>query len=335
MKKQVKIATKPVLEVKQLTKVYGPGFSLPWKPKKDSFTAVNGISFTLHEGEILGLLGPNGAGKTTTIQMLLSTLSRTSGNILYFGKELDQHRSEILQNVSFASTYIRLPSRLTVYENLEVYGRLFGLRANERKFRIKKFLSFFGAWELRDCLTSTLSAGQTTRVMLAKSFLAHPKIALLDEPTASLDPDISREVLEFVLLQRKEYGVSILFTSHNMDEVSEVCDRVLFLQHGRILANDTPQNLARSISTTYVDLVVEKGTRILAQYCREHDLPITVDEKLTRISIDEHRIAKFLHELALQGVTYTHITITTPTLNDYFIHVARQGNTKRTLEESL
>lgn len=332
----MKTKQKPILVVKNLTKEYKPEVQLPWaKKKRKPFIAVDNISFTLHEGEILGLLGPNGAGKTTTIQMLLSTLTPTSGNILMFGKELREHRSEILEKVSFASTYIRLPYRLTVYENLDVYGRLFGVPGDERRHRIKKFLTFFGVWNQRDRQASGLSAGQTTRVMLAKAFLAYPKIALLDEPTASLDPDISHEVREFVLMQRKEYGVSILFTSHNMDEVSEVCDRVLFLQKGKIVADDTPENLAKSISTTKVQLTVGDGMKRTQKYCDEVGFTYSIDKRAIEIEIDEQEIAQLLMDLAKVGVHYTQIAIRQPSLEDYFIQSARGGSEKRDLEETL
>lgn len=325
---------KKILSVRNLTKVYKPGFVFPWQKQGEPFVAVDHIDFDLHEGEILGLLGPNGAGKTTTIQMLLSTLTPSNGSIKYFGKELKENRSEILGNVSFASTYIRLPNRLTVFENLDIYGRLYGIPTAERKHRIKKFLSFFGVWGQRDRLMSGLSAGQTTRVMLAKAFLGYPKVALLDEPTASLDPDISHEVREFVLSQRKEHGVSILFTSHNMDEVSEVCDRVMFLSGGRIIADDTPELLAKSVSTASVSLVVGDGLKRTIAYCSDQGLGFKVEGRSIAIDIDEQNVARLLMELAKVGVHYSQISIDKPTLEDYFIQLARTGKDRR-MEEAL
>jgi len=308
-----------VLSVKDLTKTY---------PGKKVFTAVDHISFDLHRGEILGLLGPNGAGKTTTIQMLLSTLTPTSGTIEYFGKDLKTHRSDVLKDVSFASTYIRLPWRLKVGENLDVYGRLFGVSASERKLRIKKFLTFFGVWEMRDKEMSHLSAGQTTRVMLAKAFLAYPKIALLDEPTASLDPDIAHEVRAFVKEQQKSYDVSMLFTSHNMEEVADVCNRVMFLQHGKIVANDKPEAIARSVSTAHVELVVGDGMKRTIEFAKKQKLPYEVEERAIKISVDEHDIAQLIEGLAKVGVKYTQIAINKPTLEDYFLSLVKQKEKK-------
>ena len=298
-----------------------------WKQYK-SFTAVDHISFDLQKGEILGLLGPNGAGKTTTIQMLLSTLTPTGGSISYFGQNLFEHRSDILQSVSFASTYVKLPSSLTVRENLEVYGRLYGVGAHDRKQRIARFLEFFGVDHLHNQRTGTLSAGQMTRVMLAKAFLAYPKVTLLDEPTASLDPDVALEVRSFVLEQRREYGVSVLFTSHNMAEVAEVCDRVMFLQKGKIVAVDTPEKLAASVSLARIELLISDGLKRAQELAEKLQFLHTIEERKIVVELDEHRIAELLNALAKVGVEYTGISINKPTLEDYFLQLARSNSKK-------
>lgn len=317
------MANTSALSVTKLTKTFQEKSLLPWKKKGDLFTAVDHISFQLQVGEILGLLGPNGAGKTTTIQMLLSALTPSSGSIKYFGKELSTHRSEVLADVAFASTYINLPYRLTVWENLDVYGRLYGLSSGDRKKRIERFLKFFDIWNLRDKERSSLSAGQSTRLVLSKAFLAYPKIALLDEPTASLDPDIAHEVREFVQEQRKEYGVSVLFTSHNMDEVTAVCDHVMFLKKGKIIADDTPENLAKSISKTTVHLLVGDGLKRTLEFAKHINLEATVDERWVNIEVDEHEIATFLAGLANAGVQYSRIRIDEPDLEKYFLKMSK------------
>lgn len=167
-----------LLQVNNLTKTFSSGV-WPFKPTK-SYTAVNGISFSVEDGEILGFLGPNGAGKTTTIQMLLGTLTPTSGSITYFGKELKNHRKEILNAVSYASGYDALPPRLSVFENLDIVGRMYGMSRAERVARIDHLLKIFGMWNMRDKETGNLSAGQATRIMLVKAFLGKPRIVLLD-----------------------------------------------------------------------------------------------------------------------------------------------------------
>ena len=153
-----------------------------------------------------------------------------------------------LKKIGYASGYDRLPARLTVIENLDIVGRIYNISEPQCKQQIEKLLHSFGIWDLRNRQTGTLSAGQATRVMLAKAFIANPEIVLLDEPTASLDPDVAHEVRQFILKQRQELQTAVLITSHNMDEVAELCDRVLVLKNGTIIADNTPELLARSTS---------------------------------------------------------------------------------------
>jgi ABC-2 type transport system ATP-binding protein len=308
------------LSVTNLSKVFYPG----WLSRRPPSVAVNNISFDVQEGEILGFLGPNGAGKTTTIQMLLGVMTPSAGTITYFGKDFAQHRSEILQKVTFASAYARLPSRLTIEENLDIYGRLYGLSFQERKERIKRLLTLFGLWHKRDALTGPLSAGQMTRVMLAKAFLPNPKMVLLDEPTASLDPDIADEVRQFILQQRREQKMAILFTSHNMAEIEWLCDRVLILQRGRIVANNTPEEIARQISKTHVQLMICSNIDIMHEFLAKHGYDYSVSEhNFVEIEIDDHQVAQLLLDLARVGVDYSQISIEKPTLEDYFLQIAK------------
>ena len=174
----------------------------------------------------------------------------------------------------------------------------------------------------------SLSAGQTTRVMLAKAFLARPRIVLLDEPTASLDPDIAHEVRDFVRAQRDEAGVSILYTSHNMDEVAEICDRVLFLNGGKIAAVGAPEELAASAASTRIRFTVEQGLDDLIHLAEAWSLAVTVERQTVEVEIDEHHIAELLQELARKPVKYTGVSLYKPTLEDYFIMLARQQNGK-------
>ncbi|MFA5306732.1 MAG: ABC transporter ATP-binding protein [Candidatus Babeliales bacterium] len=310
--------------VDQLTKIFPSR-----KDKNKDFVAVDHISFELKQGEILGLLGPNGAGKTTTIQMLLSTLTPTSGIIKFFGRDFAQHRSWALQHVGFASTYVNIPHYLTVYENLAIHGRLYGMPKKDRCAASEKFLKIFGAWDIRNQMFGTLSAGQKTRVTLAKVFMTNPRVVFLDEPTAALDPDIAQDVRKFIRQQQQEQGVSILFTSHNMSEVTEVCDRVMVLQAGKIIADDTPTALAASISTTRVYLDVGDGLKRTIAYVQSQQLPYQVEERWITIDIEESKIAELLTELARAGVIYTQIWVERPTLEDYFLTIAQQTRRKR------
>ncbi len=304
-----------VLAVRNLRKIY---------PGKKSVPAVDGISFHLNEGEILGLLGPNGSGKTTTIQMLLGTLSMTSGSIFYFGKDFALHRSEILQHVSFASTYTHLPYLLSVEENLKVFGRLYGLNIEESRKRYEPLLERFGILELKKKRISALSAGQMTRVMLVKAFFTGPKLALLDEPTASLDPDIAREICEFLLDEREKTGLSILFSSHKMEEVTAICDRTIFLKLGKIIADDVPKNLARTISSHRVRLTVIDGMERLMDLAQKRNFASKTEHRTIEISIEENEIPSFLNALGQEGIIYSQIQIEEPSLEEYFLQIARE-----------
>lgn len=310
-----------VLRVQNLSKIFT---TKPWWGNSTVFNAVQDISFSIQPGEIAGLLGPNGAGKTTTIQMLLGTLTPSCGSINYFGKNLADYRSEILEQVTFASAYVKLPSKLTIQENLEICARLYNVPAGQRMQRIERFLKLFDMWHIRHKLTGQLSAGQMTRVMLAKAFIPHPKIVLLDEPTASLDPDIAQEVRSFVLEQKKQEGLAVLFTSHNMDEVTQVCDRVLVLQQGTIIADNSPLQLAASVSNTRVRLTIPEGLHYAAELAQKQNLAHRVNQYEIIIEIDEKDIARLLTKMAHAGIVYTHISIDKPTLEEYFMQIAKR-----------
>lgn len=309
------------LEVKNLTKVFTikPG---------EVYTAVNNVTFSVPQGHIMGLLGANGAGKTTIIQMLLSTLTPTHGTIRYFGKDLAHNRSEVLEKVAFASTYVELPAALTVKENLLFAAQMQGLSRKKAEINCQKYLEAFLATDLQHRYTGTLSAGQLTRIMLVKAFLVEPAVLLLDEPTAALDPDIAQEVRSCILQQQKEQAVSVLLTSHNMTEVTELCDSVMVLQKGEIIAQDTPENLAAQAGLVHISLQVE--SLLKAEAVRDMLVPIYAVETTgtaIRIACKEEEIAAVLIRLARADIHYTHLSLDKPTLEDYFIGVVKAGRT--------
>lgn len=205
--------------------------------------AVDGLSFKIEEGKITGLLGPNGAGKTTTIQMMLDLITPTSGVIKIFGKDMSRNREEILGRINFSSPYVALPGNLKVSENLETFARLYGVK--DVKQKINELADFFEIRNLLGKMTSTLSTGQLTRLNLTKALLNSPELLLLDEPTSSLDPDIADKTRIMLRRIQRERKVSILYTSHNMEEVEEICDRVIFIQKGKLKDDGTPAELVK------------------------------------------------------------------------------------------
>jgi ABC-2 type transport system ATP-binding protein len=219
----------PVLFVDRLSKRYG------------DVLAVDGISFEVRHREIVGLLGPNGAGKTTTISMILGVLEPTTGAVRIGDIDLATRRSQALERTNFAAVYAPLPGNLTVAQNLRVFGLIYGVRNLTE--RIETLLSQFDLQSFRDVKCGVLSSGEQTRVSLAKAMLNAPQLLLLDEPTASLDPSAARDIRARIRGFASQGSCGVLWTSHNMYEVEEVCDRVLFLSHGKILLEGDPKTL--------------------------------------------------------------------------------------------
>tara|TARA_R110000850_G_scaffold20717_9_gene61507 strand:- start:306 stop:1181 length:876 start_codon:yes stop_codon:yes gene_type:complete len=217
----------PVLKVSDLAKTFG------------DVTSVDRISFEIASGEILGLLGANGAGKTTVINMILGIVTPTGGAIDVFGKELIASRIEILRRMNFCSTYTQLPGNLRVWQNLKVFGQIYKVPKLSR--RIDEVLEMLEISHLKNRVSGELSAGESTRLNLCKALLNRPELLLLDEPTASLDPDIADKVRKVVNRIRDEEGTTILYTSHNMRDVEEVCDRIAFMHKGNILFTGTSE----------------------------------------------------------------------------------------------
>ncbi len=224
-------AKSPVLEVRNLRRQYGDTL------------AIDDISFAVYPNEIVGLLGPNGAGKTTTISAILGILEPTQGSITINGADVGRRRSESLLQTNFAAVYAQVPGNLSVYKNLYIFGLIYGVP--DLHNRIDECLAEFDLKALRDTKCGVLSSGEQTRVGLAKAMLNKPRLLLLDEPTASLDPAAARDIRSLIRRCAAEGTGGVLWTSHNMYEVEEVCDRVLFLSRGKILLDGDPKTLPR------------------------------------------------------------------------------------------
>ena len=236
-----------MVKVEKLTKVF------------KSLKAVDDVSFRIFPGEILGLLGPNGAGKTTIIHMLLGLTTPTSGDIQVFGLDLRKHRKEIVQNVNFSSSYVSMPNSLSVNESLKVFARLY--KTKKREKRIQELLEAFEIAGIRDKLVRHLSSGQQTRLNLAKALINDPKVLFLDEPTASLDPDIADKTRTHLRSIKKDRNISILYTSHNMKEMEQMSDRIIFLHRGQIIAQGEPGEVIRSFGRSNLEEVFLKVAR--------------------------------------------------------------------------
>jgi ABC-2 type transport system ATP-binding protein len=250
-------APSSAIAVDQLVKVYKTG------------TAVAGISFALPLGSTTGLLGGNGAGKTTTIAMIMGLVAPTSGRVAVLGAEMPRQRYRVLHRMNFESPYVDMPMRLTVRQNLTVFGALYGV--TDTRERIAALAAELDLRDLLDRPTGKLSAGQKTRVSLAKALLNHPDILLLDEPTASLDPDTADWVRGSLERYRAERGATILLASHNMAEVERMCERVIIMKHGRIEDDDSPAALLarygrHTLEEVFLDVARGRSeTRVAAQ----------------------------------------------------------------------
>lgn len=240
----------PALSVEDLTKRYR------------SVTAVDSISFSIRPGSITGILGGNGAGKTTTIGMILGLVLPTSGTIHVLGQDISLDRHKVLHRMNFESPYVALPGRLTARQNLRVFGRLYGVAKIEA--RIIELAEELDLGELLDRESGKLSAGQKTRVALAKALINSPEVLLLDEPTASLDPDTGDWVRSRLTAYSQTRGATILLASHNMPEVERLCDDVIMMKEGRIVDRAAPQALIDkygrvTLEDVFLDVVRGRG----------------------------------------------------------------------------
>jgi ABC-2 type transport system ATP-binding protein len=239
-----------VIELHNVTKRY------------DDTLAVDNVSFSVARGSVCALLGGNGAGKTTLLSMLLGLLLPTAGRISLLGADMLRHRYRVLEQVNLSSPYVDLPQRLTVRENLTVYARLYGVRAVKR--RIETLAGQFDITRFLDRTYGTLSAGQRTRVALAKSLLNYPEVLLLDEPTASLDPETADTIRGYLNDYRQESGATLLMASHNMLEVERLCDDVIMMRQGVVVDRDSPVKLLQkygrdTLEEVFIDVARHTG----------------------------------------------------------------------------
>ena len=231
----------PVLIVEHLRRLFG------------EMAAVEDLSFTVGKGEVVGLLGANGAGKTTAIHIILGLMKPTSGRVTLFGMDPFKHRIAVLKRTNYASAYSDLPGNLYVWQNLKVFAGIYRVKNADRK--IDELLEMLEISHLKKRVTGHLSAGESTRLHLCKALLNDPELLMLDEPTASLDPDIADKVRRLLRRIQLERGIAILYTSHNMRDLEEVCDRVLFMHTGKVVAEGSPAEVIAKFDETTMEQV--------------------------------------------------------------------------------
>ena len=236
-----------ILDLHQVVKRFG------------AVTAVDRVSFRVGPGEVVGLLGPNGAGKTTTLHMVLGLVTPDAGQVRLFGEPLVADRPSVLGRLNFAAGYVNLPGVLTVEENLRVFGRLYGV--DDVAGRVERLVDQLDLGELRRRPLRLLSSGQQTRVQLAKALINEPELLVLDEPTASLDPDVGDRVRELLLSLARDSGRAMLITSHNMREIERMCDRIHFMAGGRIVATGSAAELAERYGVDDLEAVFLRVAR--------------------------------------------------------------------------
>ncbi len=306
---------KELIVAKGLTKKYG------------EFIALNGIDFSVQKGESFGFLGPNGAGKSTTMRIIASTLTRTSGDITVLGKDPEVSGPEIRAHLGVVPQQDNLDQALSVSDNLYIYGRYFGLPRKFIRSKIDELLDFAALTDKRDSKVEALSGGMKRRLTIARALISEPKILMLDEPTTGLDPQ-ARHILWDRLFRLKEQGVTLLITTHYMDEAEQLCDRLMVMDKGSIMAEDSPSGLIKKFSTKEV-LEVRFGSDRNAQVaeklktlCERMEL---LPDRILLYADDAEKVLDEIHKIGLHPVTSL---VRRSSLEDVFLRL-----TGRTLVE--
>ena len=288
-------------------------------------TAVNGISFEVKKGEIFGLLGPNGAGKTTTINILAGLMRHDSGEITILGKDPKHNHEYIRKNSNVATAYSWLSDVLTIRQNLTVYAKIYGVKNYQK--RIEELLDLFELQTIAERRVIRLSSGENTRAILCKGLLNHPQVLFLDECTVGLDPDIADKTRKLIKQYQQAHHCSILFTSHYMKEVEELCDRIGFMVNGNIVRIDTSSNLKKLIDSHTVEIGSHDHVRELTQFLTKMGLQVRQleNQRISFCAPTQHdQVYKIIAKIYGKKFLINHLTIKEPTLDDIFIKLARK-----------
>lgn len=294
--------------------------------KFEDITAVNNVSISVRPGELFGLLGPNGAGKTTLISMLSTMIEPTGGSAKVWGFDVGREASQVRQNIGVVFQDTTLDDRLTGRENLDLHGRLYGLEGKFRKRRIEEVLSLVELTDRADAIVRTYSGGMMRRLEIARGLMHHPRVLFLDEPTLGLDPQTRIHIWEYIKNLNKEEGVTMVLTTHYMEEADHLCDRIAIIDHGEIVALDTPQALKNMLGGDVIILELENpaDTAGLCGIYKKNGCANIVSGKNNKVFItvkDGERHIPHILNLALNaGIPILSVSLRKPTLDDVFLH---------------
>jgi len=305
------------IEVSNLVKTF--------KEKGKEIIAVDNISFKVKKGEIFGLLGPNGAGKSTTINILTGLLEKDSGTAKILGYEPEKNWEYVKNNSNVATAYSWLSDVLTIRQNLRVYAKLYGVKNYEQK--INELLELFELKNIADRKIIRLSSGENTRAVLCKGLINNPKVLFLDECTVGLDPDIADKTRGIIKDYQQEKDCTIIFTSHYMFEVEELCDRIAFMSNGKIISIDTSFNLKKLIKKHTVEIAVKKDIRLLKEFLKTEDVEIIFEKDnsiVFEVTTEKDKMYKVISKIFHKGFMLSNLHVKGPTLDDIFIKIARQ-----------
>ena len=305
-----------VLDVTNLVKEY--------KTKKGTFRAVDGISFQVKKGEIFGLLGVNGAGKSTTINMLTGLLRPTSGSIKMFGKDFAQNEEECKQRFNVATAYYNLSQNLTVRQNLKVYALLYNVKDADKK--MEELCTQFAIHALFDTKLVLLSSGERTRVALVKALLSDPELLFLDECTVGLDPDMAEITRTMIEKYHAKTGCTIIFTSHYMQEVEKLCDRVAFVDQGKIVKIGKPKDLIAELKVQRVLLSVSQKKPAMRTFLKKEGIIFEEKENQFIFSVENRAniIYPLFEKIINNNLVFDDIILEKPTLEEYFLTRSRK-----------
>ena len=300
----------PAIHVNDLTKVFG------------SLVAVDGISFVIESGEIFGLLGPNGAGKTTTISMLSTMQRPTSGTATVNGHDIVTEEDSVRRSIGIVFQDQSLDEELTAYENMDFHGRLYRIPGEIRQKRIGELLTLVGLADRKDDLVKTYSGGMRRRLEIARGLLHEPKVLFLDEPTLGLDPQTRNHLWEYIARLNDEKGITIILTTHYMEEADRLCDRIAIIDHGKIIALDATENLKTSIGGDIVTIaspdpgaIADLLTAPWVSGIERRGGTVTI-----RLQDADRHIPGIVTDLVQSGVGITSLSVHKPTLEDVFLH---------------